>query len=37
MADEIKYTYLERPGDPLLVELTQRPWTGGNVALDDEA
>jgi hypothetical protein len=37
MSDEIKYTYLERPGDPLLVELTQRPWTGGNVALDDEA
>lgn len=31
MSDEIKYVYLERPGDPLLVELTQRPWTGGNV------
>ena len=31
MSDEIKYTYLERAGDPLLVELTQRPWSGGNV------
>ena len=28
---EIKYAYLERAGDPLLVELTQRPWSGGNV------
>lgn len=34
MSDEIKYTYLERPGDPLLIELTQRPWTGGNVQAD---
>ncbi len=34
MSDEIKYVYLERPGDPLLIELTQRPWTGGNVQLD---
>lgn len=34
MSDEIKYAYLEREGDPLLVELTQRPWTGGNVQLD---
>lgn len=31
MSDEIKYAYLERPGDSLLVELTQRPWSGGNV------
>ena len=31
MSDEIKYAYLERAGDPLLVELTQRPWSGGNV------
>ena len=31
MSDEIAYTYLERPGDPLLVELTERPWSGGNV------
>jgi Glyoxalase/Bleomycin resistance protein/Dioxygenase superfamily len=34
MSEEIKYVYLERPGDPLLVELTQRPWTGGNVQFD---
>jgi methylmalonyl-CoA/ethylmalonyl-CoA epimerase len=34
MSDEIKYVYLERPGDPLLVELTQRPWSGGNVQID---
>jgi len=33
MSDEIAYTYLERPGDPLLVELTERPWSGGNVQL----
>lgn len=31
MSDEIKYAYLERPSDPVLVELTQRPWSGGNV------
>jgi catechol 2,3-dioxygenase-like lactoylglutathione lyase family enzyme len=31
MSDEIAYTYLERPGDPLLIELTERPWSGGNV------
>lgn len=31
MSDEIKYTYLERPSDPVLIELTQRPWSGGNV------
>jgi hypothetical protein len=31
MSDEIKYTYLERPTDPVLIELTQRPWSGGNV------
>lgn len=31
MSDEIKYTYLERPNDPVLIELTQRPWSGGNV------
>jgi hypothetical protein len=31
MSDEIKYVYLERPDDPLLIELTQRPWSGGNV------
>lgn len=37
MTDEVKYVYLERPGDPLLVELTQRPWTGGNVQADGEA
>lgn len=34
MSDEIKYAYLERPGDPLLIELTQRPWSGGNVQID---
>ena len=34
MSDEIKYAYLERPGDPVLIELTQRPWSGGNVQLD---
>lgn len=34
MSDEIKYTYLERAGDPLLIELTQRPWSGGNVQID---
>jgi catechol 2,3-dioxygenase-like lactoylglutathione lyase family enzyme len=34
MSDEIKYVYLERPADPLLVELTQRPWTGGNVQVE---
>jgi methylmalonyl-CoA/ethylmalonyl-CoA epimerase len=33
MSDEIKYTYLERPSDPVLIELTQRPWSGGNVRL----
>ena len=31
MSDEIKYAYLERVGDPLLVEITQRPWSGGNL------
>ncbi|MHA7839744.1 MAG: VOC family protein [bacterium] len=31
MSEEIAYAYLERPGDPLLVELTERPWSGGNV------
>lgn len=31
MSDEIKYTYLERKSDPVLIELTQRPWSGGNV------
>jgi len=31
MTDEIAYAYLERAGDPLLVELMERPWTGGNV------
>lgn len=35
MSDEIKYAYLERPGDPLIVELTQRPWSGGNVQTGD--
>jgi len=34
MSDDIKYAYLERPNDPLLVELTQRPWTGGNVRFE---
>ena len=34
MSEEIAYAYLERPGDPLLVELTERPWSGGNVQLD---
>ncbi|HEB91013.1 MAG TPA: hypothetical protein ENI85_15670 [Deltaproteobacteria bacterium] len=34
MADEIKYAYLERASDPLLIELTQRPWSGGNVRTD---
>ncbi len=34
MSDEIKYVYLERLGDPLLIELTQRPWSGGNVQID---
>jgi methylmalonyl-CoA/ethylmalonyl-CoA epimerase len=34
MSDEVKYVYLERPGDPLLVELTQRPWSGGNVQIE---
>jgi methylmalonyl-CoA/ethylmalonyl-CoA epimerase len=34
MAEDIKYTYLERAGDPLLIELTQRPWSGGNVQID---
>jgi methylmalonyl-CoA/ethylmalonyl-CoA epimerase len=33
MSDDIKYAYLERADDPLLVELTQRPWSGGNVNL----
>ena len=37
MSEEIAYTYLERPGDPLLVELTERPWSGGNVQLDAPA
>jgi hypothetical protein len=31
MSDDVKYAYLERADDPLLVELTQRPWSGGNV------
>lgn len=31
MSDEIKYAYLERASDPVLIELTQRPWSGGNV------
>ena len=31
MNDQIKYAYLERAGDSLLVELTQRPWSGGNL------
>lgn len=35
MSDEVKYAYLERAGDPLLVELTQRPWAGGNVQLGE--
>jgi hypothetical protein len=34
MSDEIKYVYLERLDDPLLIELTQRPWSGGNVQID---
>jgi len=34
MSDEIKYVYLERPDDPLLIELTQRPWSGGNVQME---
>ena len=34
MSEEIAYAYLERPGDPLLVELTERPWSGGNVQLE---
>ena len=34
MSDEIKYVYLERPDDPLLIELTQRPWSGGNVQVE---
>jgi methylmalonyl-CoA/ethylmalonyl-CoA epimerase len=36
MSDEIKYAYLERDGDPLLIELTQRPWSGGNLARADQ-
>lgn len=35
MSDEIKYAYLERKDDPVLIELTQRPWSGGNVQLDE--
>ena len=31
MSDEIKYAYLERKSDPVLIELTQRPWSGGNI------
>ncbi len=34
MSDEIKYVYLEHADDPLLIELTQRPWSGGNVKID---
>ncbi|MBW2424354.1 MAG: VOC family protein [Deltaproteobacteria bacterium] len=34
MSDEIAYVYLERADDPLLIELTERPWTGGNVNLE---
>jgi methylmalonyl-CoA/ethylmalonyl-CoA epimerase len=33
-SDDIEYAYLERPGVPLLIELSQRPWDGGNVRLD---
>ena len=29
----IAYAYLERPGDPLILELSERPWDGGNVDL----
>tara|TARA_B110000444_G_C18776566_1_gene565246 strand:+ start:461 stop:937 length:477 start_codon:yes stop_codon:yes gene_type:complete len=35
MSDDLKYVYLERKDDPLLVELTQRPWSGGNIQLDN--
>jgi hypothetical protein len=34
MTPEIAYAYLERPGDPLILELSERPWDGGNVSLD---
>jgi len=35
MTPEIAYAYLERPGDPLLLELSERPWDGGNVSLEN--
>jgi len=31
MTQDIAYAYLEREGDPLLIELMERPWAGGNV------
>jgi hypothetical protein len=37
MTEEIAYAYLEREGDPLLVELMERPWAGGNVRRAVEA
>lgn len=37
MTEEIAYAYLEREGDPLLVELMERPWSGGNVRRAVEA
>jgi len=35
MTPEIAYAYLERPGDPLILELSERPWDGGNVSLEN--
>ncbi len=32
----IAYAYLERPGDPLVLELSERPWDGGNVNLSSD-
>jgi catechol 2,3-dioxygenase-like lactoylglutathione lyase family enzyme len=37
MDPQLAYSYLERPGDPLILELTERPWSGGNVDLSGGA
>ncbi len=36
MDPTIAYAYLERPGDPLILELSERPWDGGNVNLNSD-
>lgn len=36
MDPTIAYAYLERPGDPLILELSERPWDGGNVNLSSD-